>query len=384
MFVIVALLWQRARRRKAELDLVTSNERLSLALAELRESEKRFRLVANTAPVMIWMSGIDKLCSYFNQPWLDFTGRSLNEELGNGWAEGVHGEDLDECLKTYTHAFDARESFELEYRLRRRDGEYRWLADLGVPRFSSDGSFAGYIGSCIDVTERRLAQEALSTVSRRLIEAHEEERTWLARELHDDVNQRLALVTVNLDVLKREIPSSADEALRQVSEVREQLQDLGKDVQALSHRLHSSKLDYLGLTAAVIAFCREFTEHKGVKIDLQCDAVPRTVPEEVSLCLFRVLQEALQNANKHSGSQHYEVSIRYEGDDISLTVSDSGIGFDLQQAMGGRGLGITSMRERLNLVGGELTIEPRTPSGTVVGARVPIPAGSKSASAAGI
>jgi PAS domain S-box-containing protein len=379
--VILALLWQSARRRKAELELVASNERLRLALAELSESEKRFRLMANKAPVMIWMSGTDKLCTYFNQTWLDFTGRSSAEEVGNGWAEGVHAEDLDSCLKTYQEAFDAREPFEMEYRLRRADGEYRWISDLGIPRFHADASFTGYIGACTDVTERKLAQEALSSVSRRLIEAHEEERTWIARELHDDVNQRLAMLAVNLDVLKQEVPASAGEALGQLGDVREALKDLGRDVQALSRRLHSSKLEYLGLTAAVTAFCREFAERKGVHVDLQCDPVPRTVPEEISLCLFRVLQEALQNANKHSGSQHYQVSIKYVGENISLTVSDSGVGFDLQHAMCGRGLGITSMRERLKLVNGELTIEPQKLRGTVVRARVPVPAAVRSASA---
>ena len=110
---------------------------------------------------MIWMSGTDKLCTYVNEPWLDFTGRSLEEELGIGWAEGIHSEDSEECLKVYTKAFDSREPFEMRYRLRRHDGEYRWILDKGVPRFNSDGSFAGYIGSCIDVNERWLAAEAV-------------------------------------------------------------------------------------------------------------------------------------------------------------------------------------------------------------------------------
>ena len=130
-----------------------------IAEEELRESEERFRTVANAAPVMIWMSGPDKLCTFFNKGWLDFTGRSPEQELGNGWAEGVHREDIDRCHDVYQNSFNARESFTMEYRLRRSDGEYRWLLDSGTPRFASDGAFLGYIGSCIDITERKAAEE---------------------------------------------------------------------------------------------------------------------------------------------------------------------------------------------------------------------------------
>jgi PAS domain S-box-containing protein len=140
------------------------------AEALLRESEERFRKMADTAPVMIWISGPDKLCTFFNKGWLDFTGKDMDQELGNGWAEGVHPEDLDRCLATYSSSFDARRTFRMEYRLRRADGEYRWVLDDGVPLYRGD-EFGGYIGSCIDVTEQRLAQERLRTNERRLIDA---------------------------------------------------------------------------------------------------------------------------------------------------------------------------------------------------------------------
>ena len=136
--------------------------------ATLRESEERFRIVADAAPVLIWMSAVDKMCTFFNRRWLEFTGRSLEQELGNGWAEGVHPSDLKRCLNTYTEAFDARKPFVMQYRLRRNDGEYRWISDEGVPRYDANGTFAGYIGSCVDVTELLRQQKALHQFEERV------------------------------------------------------------------------------------------------------------------------------------------------------------------------------------------------------------------------
>jgi two-component system, LuxR family, sensor kinase FixL len=135
-----------------------------IAEEELRESEGRFRAVADAAPVLIWMSGPDKLCTFFNKGWLEFTGRAIDQELGSGWTEGVHAEDRHRCLGIYERAFDAREPFTMEYRLRRSDGEYRWVLVSGTPRFAPDGAFLGYIGSCIDITERKLAEEKFQLV----------------------------------------------------------------------------------------------------------------------------------------------------------------------------------------------------------------------------
>ena len=135
---------------------------------ELRESESRFQIVADAAPVLIWMSGVDKLSTFFNKPWLDFTGRRIEQELGNGWAEGVHQDDFKKCLEVYTSAFDARQPFVMQYRLRRNDGEYRWISDQGVPRYDPQGRFAGYIGSCVDITELVNKDQALQESEERM------------------------------------------------------------------------------------------------------------------------------------------------------------------------------------------------------------------------
>jgi PAS domain S-box-containing protein len=338
----------------------------------VRESEERFRLVANTAPVLIWMSGTDKLCTYFNKPWLDFTGRSLSAQLGNGWVDGIHLEDQQRCLDTYTRAFDGHKDFRMEYRLRRNDGEYRWVLDIGVPRFNPDGSFAGYIGSCMDVTERKLAEEALSSVSSRLIEAQEQERTRIARDLHDDINQRLALLAIEMGRVKMEVPDVNVEVLSRMDKLRKHTSEIASDIQALSHQLHSPRLEYLGLVAAMEGFCQEFGEKQKLEIDFKSHDLARPLPPDISLSLFRVLQEALHNAAKHSGGSRFAVRLWGTPGEIHLMVNDAGAGFDVEGAMKGRGLGLVSMRERLRLVNGKLSIQSEPGRGTTVLARVPL------------
>jgi PAS domain S-box-containing protein len=353
------------------------------ALEVARESEARFRLVANTAPVMIWMSGPDKLCSYFNQPWLDFTGRPLVSELGSGWAEGVHPDDLQLCLNTYDQFFERRESFKMQYRLRRHDGEYRWVLDTGVPRSSSDGSFAGFIGSCIDMTERKQAEEALSSVSRRLIDAQEQERTRIARELHDDINQRIAMLGIELDVLQQSLPNEGAELQNRLDQLRQQTAEIGTDVQGISHRLHSSKLEYLGLVAACKSFCREVAEWHKVDVNFVAENIASNLSQEISLCLFRVLQESLNNAIKHSGAQRFEAQLRGTSNEIQLTVRDHGIGFDAAAVLVSRGLGFISMRERVSAVNGTILIASRPKGGTEITVRVPFVARAASKTTAG-
>jgi PAS domain S-box-containing protein len=364
--LIFGLVWQRARRRRAE--------------ESVRESEGRFSLIANTAPVMIWMSGPGKLRTYFNRPWLEFTGRPVEVQLGNGWAAGVHPEDLKGCLDTYTSAFDQRKSFEMQYRLRRNDGEYRWVFDIGVPRFNADGSFAGYIGSCIDVTERKMAEDALSNLSARLIEAQEQERKRIARELHDDYNQRLAMLAIDLDRLAENVAGSSIEASQQAHEIFNRVSELGADLHSLSHSLHSSTLESLGLVAGLRAFCEEFGEQQRVWVDFTHENIPRGVPGDVALCLFRIVQEGLRNVKRHSGADRAQVHIEYLDGRLHLSVSDRGKGCDSHKPAAERGIGIRSMEERLRLLGGQLEIHSRPLEGTRIDVWVPLQVAGQRAS----
>lgn len=239
------------------------------------------------------------------------------------------------------------------------------------PVTDAAGTIIGASVIARDITQRKLADDALSKMSQKLIEAHEEERNWIARELHDDINQRVALLAVELERLNQE-PADTERLGEGIARGITQLHDIAGDIQALSHRLHSSKLEYLGLRSAAAIFCKELSDRQKVQIDFCSENLPNDLPEEISICLFRVLQEALKNAITHSGSEHLQVSLGAELNEIRLTVQDSGAGFDPKGAMEARGIGLMSMKERLKLVGGTLSIDSRLHSGTTVQARVPI------------
>ena len=342
------------------------------AEAALSEREEQFRFIADTAPVIVWMSDVGKDCTYLNQTWLKLTGQPSDTALGRGWMDRIHPGDVDQCWDSYSVAFERRESFQMDFRLRRYDGEYRWMVSTGAPQYHRDGSFAGYIGFAIDVTDSRLAAEALATVNQRLIDAQEEERSRIARELHDDIGQRLAVLSIDLGALARAGGAPAPGGRQKIEAALEEVMNLAKDVQALSHRLHPARLEYLGIAAAAAALCREVSSQRNIEITFNAESVPEGVSRRVAVCLYRVLQEALHNAIKHSGGMpKVDVTLRGSVDEIELTVRDFGAGFEVSTTQG-QGLGLTSMKERVMAVGGRLAVLSESQHGTTILASVPL------------
>jgi len=344
----------------------------------LSESEARFRSVANTAPVMIWVTGTDKLCTFVSKGWLDFTGRTLEQELDKGWAESLHREDHDRCLAIYENSFDARKPFEMEYRLHRKDGEYRQVLDIGTPRYSEDGAFLGYIGSCIDVSALKLAEEAAHQLTGHLIYAQEETRKELARELHDDFCQSLAFLAIQLDIFRRNPPVEPIVIAAQMEELSAQVKRMASGVHELSHELHPAKLDQLGLAAAMGGFCKEFAQVHKMAIEFVERDVPQILPDDTALCLYRIAQEALHNVLKHSHGCEAKCELAGHEGHLRLTITDDGAGFDPQVARTKGSLGLISMSERARFVGGHLNVESCPGVGTRIEVRVPI-AGTRGA-----
>ncbi len=360
--IILALLWQRARRKKAE--------------AQLRDSQMRLEEIVESAMDAVISIDDTQRIVVFNDAAEKVFGCPARDAIGSPIDRFIPERFRDPHREYVRHFGDANITARRTMGttgglsgLRANGQEFPIEAAISQTRVGSKKLFTVLVR---DITERKQAEEALSTVSRRLIEAHEEERTWIARELHDDFNQRIALLAVNLEKLKQHFPASDGQMSCCINEVQGSVSDLGSDIQALSHRLHSSKLEYLGLAAACEGFCRELSRQQNVEIDFHSQDIPRELPQEIALSLFRVLQEALQNAVKHSGVRRFEVSITSASNEIHLSVHDSGVGFDLQKAMSGQGLGFASMKERMKLIDGHLSIDLKPQGGTTIHAHAPL------------
>lgn len=343
----------------------------------LRESEQRFRIMADTAPVLIWMSGTDKLCNFFNRGWLDFTGRTLEQELGNGWAEGVHPQDLEHCVQAYHFAFDARQPFEIEYRLRRHDGKYRWALDRGVPRHDVEGNFVGYIGSVIDLTDRKLAEEArqdLVHASRLALMG--ELTAMIAHEL----NQPLNAILNNVDTARILL----DAKIAPLAELREIIADIRADnvrageairrIRALvsKREMEMQLLDMNVTVSEVIHLAKADAFRRGVRIHCDCHAPFAKVQGDVvhlQQVVLNLVVNGMDAMKDNSGSdRHLFVSTTSHDDFIEVAVRDKGHGIsseDLPKIFNsffttkrdGMGIGLSMCRSIIQMHSGSIWAE---------------------------
>ena len=358
------------------------------AIDKLRESEDKLRLLLDSTAEAIYGIDLEHRCRFCNPACLRVLGyERIDEVLGKNMHDLMHHSRADGTLYPVEDCRIHRvtqtgEGVHVDDELMSRtDGTSFPVEYWSYPQRKGQ-ELVGAVVAFLDITERKLAQAALANVSRKLIEAHEQESSRIARELHDDVVQRLVILSLELEGVQEDIPDAASELRTRIGALGNQIRQIADDVQLISHELHS-KLDHLGIVEAAKNFCEEFGERQKVEIDFQSRDLPSGLPAELSLTLFRVLQEALHNAAKHSGVKRFEVRLWGSTGEIYLSISDLGAGFDTETAMKNSGLGLTSMQERLRLVHGELSINSQPRGGTTIHARVPFDSSSHSARAAG-
>jgi PAS domain S-box-containing protein len=380
--LIFGLVWLRARAKRAE--------------TQLRESEERFRLVANTAPVMIWAAGTDRKCSYFNKTWLDFTGRPLEAELGDGWTEGIHPDDSNRCLETYTEAFKRGESFEMECRMRRKDGEYRWVLNNGVPRFNPDGTFVGYIGSCIDITDRKLAEserrraEALAELDRA--------KTRFFSNVSHEFRTPLTLMLGPLeDVLSEGREALGPELHKYLVVAHRNALRLLKLVNTILDfsRIEAGRLeamyeptDLCRFTQEVSSVFRSAMEKAGLGFSVECE--PISEPAYVDRDMWeKMVLNLLSNAFKFTLEGSVVVRLRVVGNDVQLSVTDTGTGIPQEElprvferfhrvessrgrTFEGTGIGLALVRELARLHGGTVGVTTSLGKGSTFTVTIPL------------
>ena len=366
--LIFGLFWHRARRRKTE--------------AELRRSEEKFSKSFRQSPLAITISSTnDGRYIDVNDTFEQETGWWRGEIIGRTpfdidlWVDPAQRVSF---LKDLLAKGSVRD---LEFRIRRKDGQIRTA--LGSAELIEVNGELCALSVAADITERKLAEQALAGLSGRLIEAQEEERKRIARELHDDISQKLALLSMEVAQANRSANGSVEATKQRLSDIRQHCSEIAKDIQSLSHQLHYSKLDYLGLVGALKGFCREFAKQYDVRVDFEDENVPRQLPKQISLCLFRVTQEALRNAVKYSGTQEYTVKLSATADELQLVVRDAGTGFDVTEVSKHQGLGLVSMQERMHLIQGHLHVESSPGEGTTIVASAPVIAAASSTEAEG-
>jgi PAS domain S-box-containing protein len=353
--LIGALVSQRSRRRQMT--------------TELKAREELLKIFVKNVPAGVAMLDRDMRYLQVSERWCIDYGVDASRILGCSHYDALP--DMPERWKEVHRRALQGETL--------RCDEERWARKNGIiwvrwevrPWFNVDGSAGGILIFAEEITRRKQVEEALSGMNRKLVESQEQERARIARELHDDINQRLALLAVELDQWSQGTRLAPD-LHKHIEGAKEKVIDIAQDVQGLSHQLHSSKLEYLGLAAAANSFCKEMSEKHNVQINFKQDAVPRDLATEISIGLFRVIQEALQNAIKHSGTERFDVKLYGMPGEIQLIVRDYGRGFNVDEAWESQGLGLISMRERISSVKGTMVISSKPYWGTEITVHVPV------------
>ncbi len=363
-------------RKRAEQILHETNQALERQKGVLQAREELLRIFVKNVPAgvamldrdMRYLQVSDRFCADYSVDSSRVLGRSHYElfpDIPDRWKE-IHRRALEgETLRADEDRWD-------------REGGTTWVRWEVRPWRSADGLTGGILIFAEDITRRKQMEEALSSMSRKLIESQEQERTRIGRELHDDINQRLAMLAIGLEQLQ----NNPLKVRSRLQELREETIAISSAVQALSHELHSSKLEYLGVVSGMESWCKEFSERQKMQIDFRSD-VSGPLPFEIGLALFRVLQEALHNAVKHSGVKRVEVQVAERSNEVHLLVRDSGSGFDMEAVKRGSGLGLLSMQERVRLVHGAISFESKPMGGTTIRVRVPFKSEQAARRAAG-
>jgi PAS domain S-box-containing protein len=354
-----------------------------------RQAENRFRQTIEAAPNGMVIVGKDGTIVLANAQMEKLFGYAKEEMLGQPVEMLVPRKVRDQ------HRADRRRFFATPQARpmgpgrdlfgQRKDGS-QFPVEIGLSPVQTDAGPL-VLASIIDITERKQAEEGLRAsqselrvLTGRLLQAQETERRRIARELHDDLNQDLALLAVEMEILGQKLPGAAAPLHGHLQALSARVKELSSSVHDLSHQLHPSKLEQLGLLVTVRALCKELTQNHGLPIEFIHHEVPEALPEDTALCLYRIVQEALRNVIKHSEARQAEVELSGGADTLCLRIVDDGTGFDLRAADHGGGLGLVSMRERLRLVGGEMAIDSRPSAGTRIEVRVPVDAAGPASS----
>jgi PAS domain S-box-containing protein len=339
----------------------------------MRESEERLRLAAQAGRMYAfeWDRASDIILRSAECKHILGLGSEPRETTCQEMLGMVHPEDRAKVSAATRGCTPENPNCRIEYRVLRSDGSVVWMEKNAHAFFDGNGNMVRMVGMVADITERKLAEEALSTVSRRLIEAQENERARIARDLHDDIGQRIAVLSFTLEHVKLLAADTSPEIRNRLNELRTQLLGISSAIHNMSHELHSASLRHIHVTKAMRGLCMELSDQHNVEINFAFKNVPEAVRPEVSLCLFRVLQESLHNAVKHSGARQFDVELFGTMGTIELAVRDSGCGFEVETAMNRSGLGLWSMEERLKLVQGKLSIDSQPGKGATIHARVP-------------